>query len=109
MNALVLLPLQEGIAQRSAGKHDQWRLYITVLVINDGITKSISILPAVIHSMTKFVVDQPWDWFHQGVQWTLDIREQNSTLSLVDLDLVHHLPHALLQDRASSCLPEGNQ
>jgi hypothetical protein len=49
MNAFVLLPLQESMAQRGAGKHDQWRGYMTVLVVNHEIMKSISILTAVIH------------------------------------------------------------
>jgi len=54
MNTFVLLPLLESMAQRGAGKHDQWRGYMTVLVVNHGIIKSISILPAVIRPMMKF-------------------------------------------------------
>jgi len=63
MNTLVLLPLQESMAQRSAGKHDQWRGYMTVLVVNHGIIKSISIVTAVIRPMIKFDVDESRDCF----------------------------------------------
>jgi len=62
------------MAQRSAGKHDQWRGYMTVLVGNHGIIKSISILTAVIRPMIKFDVDKPQDCFRQEVKWTLAIR-----------------------------------
>jgi hypothetical protein len=54
MNTFVLLPLQESVAQSGAGKHDQWRGYLTVLGFNHGIIKSISILTAVIRTMIKF-------------------------------------------------------
>jgi len=74
MNTFVPLPLQESMAQRGAGKHDEWRGYMTVLVINDGIIKSISILTAVIRLRIKFDVDTPRDCFHQEVKWTLAIR-----------------------------------
>jgi hypothetical protein len=73
MNTFVLLPLQESMVQRSAGKHDQWRGYMTVLVINHGIVKSISILTAVICPMIKFDVEKPRDSFQQEVKWTLAI------------------------------------
>jgi hypothetical protein len=109
MNTFVLLPLQESMAQRGACKHDQWRGYMTVLVVNHGIIKSISILTAVIRPMIKFDVDKPRDCFRQEVKWTLAIRYQLSTLSALDLDRVHHLPHALLQEKDTYCLPEGNQ
>ena len=68
MNAFVLLPLQESMAQCGAGKHDQWQGYMTVLVVNHGITKSMSILTAVIRPMMKFDVDKPWDCFRQEVK-----------------------------------------
>jgi hypothetical protein len=74
MNTFVLVPLQENMAQRSAGKHDQWRGYMTVLVVNHGMIKSCSILTAVIRLMIKFDVDQPRDCFCQEVKWTLVIR-----------------------------------
>jgi hypothetical protein len=74
MNTFVLLPLQESMAQRSAGKHDQWRGYMTVLAVNLGIIKSISILTAVFHQMIKFDVDIPRDCFCQEVQWMVAIR-----------------------------------
>jgi hypothetical protein len=103
------LPLQESMAQRGACKHDQWRGYMTVLVVNHGIIESISILTAVIRPMIKFDVDKPRDCFRQEVKWTLAIRHQLSTLSALDLDRVHHLPHALLPEKDTYCLPEGNQ
>jgi hypothetical protein len=71
MNTFVRLPLQESMTQCGAGKHDEWRLYITVLVVNHGIIKSISILTLVIRLMKKFAVDTPWDCFGQEVKWTL--------------------------------------
>jgi hypothetical protein len=74
MNTFVLLPLQESMAQRSAGKHDQWLGYMTVLVVNHGIIQSISILTVVIRPMIKFDVDKPQDCFRQEVKWTLAIR-----------------------------------
>jgi hypothetical protein len=74
MNIFVLLPLQESMVQCGAGKHDQWPGYMTVLVVNHGIIKSISILTAVIRPMIKFDVDKLWDCFRQEVKWTLAIR-----------------------------------
>jgi hypothetical protein len=62
------------MAQRSAGKHDLWLGYMTVLVVNCGIIKSISILTAVIRSMIKFAVNTLWDCFRQKVKLTLAIR-----------------------------------
>jgi len=73
MNAFVLLPLRENMVQCGAGTHDQWRGYMTVLVINHGIIKSISILTDVISPRSKFDVDTPRHRFHQGVKWTLAI------------------------------------
>ena len=109
MNTFVLLPLHESMASRSAGDHDQWRGYMTVLVINYGMMKSISILTVVIRPMIEFDVDKPRDCFHQGVKWTLAIRYKLSTLSALELDRVQYLPHALLQAKDTYCLPEGNQ
>ena len=74
MNTFVLLPLQESMAQRGAGNHDQWQVYMTVLVVNHGIIKSFSILTAVIRPMIKFDVDSQWDYLNQEVKWTLAIR-----------------------------------
>jgi hypothetical protein len=74
MNTVVPLPLQESMAPRSAGNHDQWRQYMAVLVVNHGIRKSISILTAVIRSMIKFDVDNFWNCFQQEFKWTLAIR-----------------------------------
>jgi len=42
-------------------------MYMTVLVVNHGIIKSISILTAVIRPMIKFDVDKLRDCFHQEV------------------------------------------
>ena len=109
MNAFVLLQLQESMAERGAGKHDQWRGYMTVLVVNHGIINSISILTAVIRSMIKFDVDKPQDCFRQEVQWTLAIRSPLSILSAFDLDRVHHLRHAPLQETDNYFLPGRNQ
>jgi hypothetical protein len=74
MNTFVLLPLQESMAQCSAGKHDQWRGYMTVLVVNHGITKSIGLLTAVICPMIKFNVAKLQDCFSQEVKLMLAIR-----------------------------------
>ena len=74
MNIFVLFPLQESMAQHSAGNRDQWRGYMTVLVVNHGIIEFISIPTAVIHLMTKFDVDKPRDCFPQEVKWSLAIR-----------------------------------
>jgi len=82
---------------------------MTVLVVNDGIIESISILTAVIRPMIKFDVDKPRDCFRQEVKWTLAIRYQLLTLSALNLDRVHHLPHALLPEKDTYCLPEGKQ
>jgi len=109
MNTFVLLQLQESMAQRGACKHDQWRGYMIILVVNHGIIESISILTAVIRPMMKFDADEPQDCFRQEVKWTLAILYQLSTLSALDLDRVHHLPHALLPEKDTCCLPEGNQ
>jgi hypothetical protein len=82
---------------------------MTVCVVNDGIIKSISILTAAIRPMTKFVVAKPRDCFRQDVKWTLAIRYQLSTPSALDLDHVQHLPHALLPEKDTYSLPEGNK
>jgi len=82
---------------------------MTVLVVNHGIIKSISILTAVIRPMIKFDVDKPPDCFRQEVKWTLAIRLQLSTLAALDLGRVHHLPQALLREKDTYCLPEANQ
>ena len=99
MNAFVLLPLKESMAQCGAAKHDQWRGYMTVLVVNHGIMKSISILTAVIRPMITFDVSNPRDCFRHLVKWTLAIGWQLWTISALDLDRIHHLPHALLKEK----------
>jgi len=109
MNIFVLLPLQKSMAQRGPCKHDQWRGYMTFLVVNDGIIKSISTLPMVIRMMMKFDIDKPGDCFHQEVKWTLAIRYQLSTLSGLNLDNVHQLPPALLPEKDTYFLPEANK
>jgi len=82
---------------------------MTVLVVNNGMIKSISILTAVIHLMIECDVDKPRNCFCQEVKWTLAIRLQLSTLSALALDRIHHLPHALPQEEDTDCLQEGNQ
>jgi hypothetical protein len=62
------------MAQHGAGIHDQWRGYMTVLVVNHGIIQSISILTVVIRPMIKFDADKLRDCFCQGVKWTLAVR-----------------------------------
>ena len=74
MNTFVLLPLLESMGQCGAGKHDQWRGYMTVLVVNHGIIKSLSILTVVILPMIKFDGDKLRDCLHQEAKWTLAIR-----------------------------------
>jgi hypothetical protein len=68
LNTFVLVPLQESVAQRGAGKHDQWRGYMTGVLVNHGIIKSISILTVVICLMIKFDVDKPQDCFCQELK-----------------------------------------
>jgi hypothetical protein len=109
MNAFLLWPLQESMAQPGAGIHDQWEGYMTILVINIGIIKSISILTGVIGQMEKFHADILQDCFCQEVQWTLAIRYQLSTLSALHLDCVHHIAHTLLYEKDTYCLPKGNE
>jgi len=86
MNTFVLLTLQESMWHCGACKHDQWRGYMTIHVVNHGIIKSISILTEVIRPMIKPEVDKPQDYFCQDVQWTLEISYQLLTLSVLDLD-----------------------
>jgi hypothetical protein len=82
---------------------------MTVLVDTDVIIESISILTVVIRTLIKFDVDNLRDCFRQEVMWTLAIRYQLSTLSVLDLDRVQHLPHAVIPDKDTYCLPEANQ
>jgi hypothetical protein len=70
MNTFVLSPPEENMAQCSAAKHEEWRVYITVLVPNHGIIKSINILTAVIRPMIRFDIDIPRDCLRQKVKWT---------------------------------------
>ena len=109
MKTFVFLPLQERVAQHGACKQDRWRGYITDLVVNDGIVESIRILTAVIRLMIKFNVAKSRDYFPEYAKWTQAILYQLSTLSALDLDHALHLPHALLPEEDTYCLPEGNQ
>jgi hypothetical protein len=60
--------------------------------------------------MIKFDVDNPMNYFHQEVKWTLAIHYQRWTLSALVLHRVHHLSHALLPElKDTYCMPEGNQ
>jgi hypothetical protein len=47
---------------------------MTLLVVNHGIIKCISVLTAVSCSMIKFDVDTLRDCFRQELKWTLAIR-----------------------------------
>jgi hypothetical protein len=71
--------------------------------------KSISKLTAVIRPMIKCEIDTQWDNFRQEVKWTLAICYQFSTLFVFGLGHVHHIPHALLQQKDTDCLPKGSQ
>jgi hypothetical protein len=73
MNTFVLLPHQESMVQRGAGKHDQWHGYVTIIVVNHGMVKSIRILTAVIRPMMKFDFDPPSDCFRQEARWMLSM------------------------------------
>jgi len=73
MNTFILSPLQESIAQCGAGKHDQWRVCVTIRIINHGIIKSISIVTAVFCLIIKSNLDTPWDYFRQQGKWMLTI------------------------------------
>jgi hypothetical protein len=61
MNTLVILPLQESMAQRGVGKNDQWQGYMNVLVINHAIIKSICIITVIIPPIIQFEADKPLD------------------------------------------------
>jgi hypothetical protein len=61
INTLVPLRLHDRLAQCGAGKYDQWQGYMTILVVNHGSIKSISILTMLICPMIKFDVDKLWD------------------------------------------------
>jgi len=61
------------MAQRGTSKLVQWQGYMTVLVVNHGMIKLISILTAVIRPMIKSDVDKSQDCFRQEVKWTLAI------------------------------------
>jgi hypothetical protein len=99
MNTYVQLPLQGSMAQRGACKHDQCQGNMTIHVVNHGVIKSISTHPTVIRPLTEFDVDSTGDCLRHEVKWTLDIRYELSTLPALDLDHVHHFPHALLPEK----------
>jgi len=82
---------------------------MTVLVINRGIIKSITMLTVVILPIIKFDVDTLRDCFQQEVKWRMAIRYQLSTLSALDLSSIYHLPYPLLQEKDTYCLPEANE
>jgi hypothetical protein len=71
---LFFLPLQERMAQRDAGKHDEWRWYMTVLIVNLGIIKAVSTLTAIICPMITFNVDKLGDCFCHEAKWMPAIR-----------------------------------
>jgi len=109
MNTFVLLPLQESIVLCSACKNNLWPGYVTVLVANHGIIKCTSILTMVIRPMINYDVDKLQDCFRQELSCRLGIHYQLSTLSVLELHRVLHLPHALLLEHDTYWLPEGNQ
>jgi hypothetical protein len=63
MHTIVRLPLQGSMEQCSAGKHDQWRGYMTILVVNHGIMISIGRLTPVVCLMIKLDLDKLRDCF----------------------------------------------
>jgi len=82
---------------------------MTVLVVNYGIMKSISILPVVIRLMVYFDVDKARNCLREEAKLTPAIGYRHSTLSALDLDCIHLLQHAVLQEKDADCEPEGNQ
>jgi hypothetical protein len=72
---------------------------MTVLVVNHGIIKSISILTMVVRSMMKSDVDTASACFCRELQVIQANFKLVSTHSALDLDRVHNLPHALLQEK----------
>jgi hypothetical protein len=74
MNTFVLLPLQESMVEHGAGKHEQWRGCMIIIVVQHEIIQSISILRAVIRLMIKFDVNKLRDDFAQEVKCMLAIR-----------------------------------
>jgi len=95
MTNFVHLPPQESMAHRSAGIHYQWNGYMTVLVVNHEMIKSITILTMVICARIKFDVDPPQDWFNLEAKRTMVICYLHLTLSVSYLGHIHHLPQAL--------------
>jgi hypothetical protein len=73
------------MAQIGAGKHDQWQGNMTVIVVNHGIKKSISIFTVVIRLTRNVNVDKPCVYFGQEVKGMLAIRPQLSTLYVLHL------------------------
>jgi hypothetical protein len=82
---------------------------MTVLVANDGIITSISILTVDIRRMIKFDLYNLLDGLREEVKWTLVIHLQLLTLSALQLDRIHHLPHPLPHENDTNCLLEGSQ
>jgi len=74
MNNIVPLTLQERKAQCSAGKHDQWQGYMTILVVKRATIKAISIITTVIRPIIKLDVTNPLDAHGHDVKWTVAIR-----------------------------------
>lgn len=62
------------MAQRSAGKHDEWQGYITVHVVNHGIITSIRMLTAGICPIIIFDIDTHQDCVPKEVKWMVAIR-----------------------------------
>jgi hypothetical protein len=72
---------------------------MTVLVIEHGITKTISTVTAAICPMRNIDQVTQRDCPRHKVNWMLAIQWKFSTLSVLDLGHVHHLPHSVLQEQ----------
>jgi len=97
------------MVQCAAGKHDQWQLYMTIIVISHGIIKCICIHTAVIHLMMKCDAASPCDRFRHNVKWMLAVSLQHSTMSVLDFDHMHDPPPTLHQDTDTYRLVNVNQ
>jgi hypothetical protein len=70
MDTFVLCPLEESMTQHGACHHGLCQRYMTILVINHGITKSIRILTMVIHPRITLGVDISHDCFRHEVRYS---------------------------------------
>jgi hypothetical protein len=82
---------------------------MAVLVVNQGIIKSISMVTAGVCLMMKLDVETWQNCFCKEVKWKLAILSQLSTITALDLCPVHHVQHAPLWGKHTYSLAEGNQ